>query len=61
MSNRSKKLEEELLLRLLEVSEDPTFDQDWRHNDKKGLIGVMIDFETEEQPSLSEYWIGTIH
>jgi hypothetical protein len=60
MSDRDKKIEEELRLSLLEITEDPTF-QGCYHNDAKRICGAMIDLKVEEQRETGKRSIRTIH
>ena len=60
MSNRSKKLDEELQLRLLAITEDPTF-RGSKDQGNKGLPGVMIDVDSEQLLENGTHRIRTIH
>jgi hypothetical protein len=60
MGGRDKKAEEELRLRLVSVTEDPTF-QGGSRRDNKRVIGGMIDRGAEEQLKGGEFRIVTIH
>jgi hypothetical protein len=61
MSDRDKDIEGELRLRLLEITEDPTF-QGPRRKDHNSLIGGMIVVDAGEQHHESEVpGRGTIH
>ena len=60
MSDRSKKLDEELQLRLLAITEDPTF-RGGQDQDNKGLPVVMIDVDSEQLHENGTHRILTIH
>ena len=59
MSDRAKKLEEKLQLRLLKVSEDPTF-QGYRKENKK-VFGSIIELDIERQREIEKSSSGSIH
>lgn len=60
MSNRSKKTEEELQLRLLAITEDPTF-QGRHDKDRKRIFGMVIGLDAEDQRETKTLGNGTIH
>lgn len=61
MADRDKKVEGELRVRLVPVTEDPAF-QGGRHKDNnKRIIGGMIDVAAEEQHESEGGRTGTIH
>lgn len=61
MSDRDRDIEEELRLRLLEITEDPTF-QGPRRKDHNSVIGGMIVADAGEQRHERDVpGKGTIH
>lgn len=60
MRNRDKKSDGELLLRLLTVTEDPTF-QGNRPKEKIRIIGRFNDRESEDLYDIGNYGKETLH
>lgn len=60
MRNRDKKSDGELLLRLLTVTEDPTY-QGNRPKEKIRIIGNIVNQESEDPYDTANYGKDTLH